>query len=249
MTRAHAASGAPAVWALGPTAPGAGSPSRLSTPLATAPSWPSPACAAAASRTSPSPACARRLAATAGHRGLTDRPRARRRGWPACEPLLLRCPAPRLPSRRRGRPLREPPRPRGLPGAHLLAVVASRSVSHRAVRAAVDAPSARPSRSPPPPPSSPPPTAAMKLFLDFFPLIGMVAIQYVCFCDNSDKWKFDGKIALESLEKVKFFNFTGAAPEMHPVRLFKFNQAHCSNNATKREEAQCGFAGGRNGSS
>ncbi|KAL6858679.1 hypothetical protein ACP4OV_017681 [Aristida adscensionis] len=41
----------------------------------------------------------------------------------------------------------------------------------------------------------------------------------MCFCDNSDKWEFDEKIALESLEEVKFVNFTGAVPEMHLVRL------------------------------
>ncbi|KAL6858677.1 hypothetical protein ACP4OV_017679 [Aristida adscensionis] len=51
----------------------------------------------------------------------------------------------------------------------------------------------------------------------------------VCFCDDSDKWRFDGNIALESLEEVKFIDFIGAAPEMHLVGLL-FE----SSNSTKR---------------
>ncbi|KAL6646306.1 hypothetical protein ACP70R_017914 [Stipagrostis hirtigluma subsp. patula] len=40
-----------------------------------------------------------------------------------------------------------------------------------------------------------------------------------CFCDDLDKWEFDGKIVLESLEEVKITDFTGAVEEMHLLRL------------------------------
>ncbi|KAL6660986.1 hypothetical protein ACP70R_000370 [Stipagrostis hirtigluma subsp. patula] len=50
-------------------------------------------------------------------------------------------------------------------------------------------------------------------------LFGGINLVDKCFCDDLDKWEFDGKIVLEFLEEVKITGFTGAVEEMHLLRL------------------------------
>ncbi|KAL6644398.1 hypothetical protein ACP70R_016006 [Stipagrostis hirtigluma subsp. patula] len=50
-------------------------------------------------------------------------------------------------------------------------------------------------------------------------IFGGINLVDKCFCDDLDKWEFDGKIVLEFLEEVKITGFTGAVEEMHLLRL------------------------------